>query len=148
MPTRPDASGSGGFTLVEALVALVILAACLIGFYQFLATALDGAAAAERAATAYDHRQSALALAAAVNPMETPEGSFDLGAYRIRWRSQRLGTVRQSNAFPVGKGEFAIALYRIVFDFPGENGLPEIEVTKLGYHRSAPRGQTSGEGVN
>jgi len=72
-----------GFTLIETLVALVILAASLLAFYEFLAGALNGAAAVERAATAYDRRESALALASILNPMATPEGNFDLGAYRI-----------------------------------------------------------------
>jgi prepilin-type N-terminal cleavage/methylation domain-containing protein len=144
----PDPSRAAGFTLVETLVALVILAASLLVFYEFLAGALNGAAAAERAATAYDRRQSALALASSLNPMETPEGSFDLGPYRIHWRAERIGAVRQSSGFPSGKGPFSIGLYRVVLDFPGERGLPEVEVTKLGYHREAAPGEPPAEGVN
>ncbi len=144
----PNPSSSAGFTLIETLVALVILAASLLAFYEFLAGALNGAAAAERAAAAYDRRQSALALAASLNPMETPEGSFDLGPYRIHWRAERIGAVRQSSGFPSGKGRFTIALYRVVLDFPGERGLPEVELTKLGYHRETAPGEPSAEGVN
>src|SRR5947209_565319 len=95
----PDASRSAGFTLIETLVALVILSASLLAFYEFLASALNAAAAAERAATAYDYRQNALAVASVLNPMESPEGSIDLGPYRIRWRAEPAGAVRQSSGF-------------------------------------------------
>src|SRR5207302_4777296 len=116
--------------------------------YQFLATALNGAAAAERAAASYDRRQNALALAATLNPMETPAGSFDLGLYRIRWRTEPAGAARQSSGFPSGKGQFIVGLYRVVLDFPGEPGIPPVELTKLGYRREAPPSEASGEPVN
>jgi prepilin-type N-terminal cleavage/methylation domain-containing protein len=125
---------SAGFTLVETLVALVILAAALFAFYAFLASALNGAAGAERAGTAYDFRQNALALASVLNPMESPEGSFDLGSYRIRWRAVRIGAELQSSGFPSGKGRFKIALYRVLIDFPDESEFAGVEITKLGYH--------------
>ena len=146
--TAPDAANSAGFTLIETLVALVILAASLLAFYEFLAGALNGAAAAERAATDYDRRQSALALASTLNPMATPEGNFDLGAYRIHWRAERIGAVRQSSGFPSGKGRFTIALYHLVLDFPGERAVPDVEVTKLGYQREGPPDQPSAEDAN
>ena len=147
-PAPPDRPGPAGFTLIETLVALVILAAALLAFYQFLATALNGAAAAERAAAAYDRRQNALALAATLNPMATPAGNFDLGLYRIRWRSEPEGALRQSSGFPSGTGQFIIALYRVVLDFPGEPDILPVEVTKFGYRREAPPPGASGEPVN
>ncbi len=143
--TAPDASPTAGFTLIETLVALVILAAALLAFYEFLASALHAATAAERAATAYDRRQSALALASTLNPMETPEGEFDLSVYRIHWRGERLGAVRPSSGFPSGRGRFSIALYKIVLDFPGDPDLPAVAVTKLGYHREGPSDQPGAE---
>lgn len=142
--TRP-AAGAAGFTLIETLVALAVLAIAMLAFYQFLASALGGAAAAERAATSYDRRQNALALAATLNPMEHPLGSFDLGPYRIRWRSQPIGAPRRNSGSSAGGG-FIVGLYRVVLDFPGEPGEPAVEVVRLG-HRSAAAA-ASGEPVN
>ena len=147
-PRLPERPGDAGFTLIETLVALVILATALLAFYQFLGSALSGAAAADRAALSYDYRQNALALAATVNPMEAPEGSFDLGAYRIRWRATALGTPRQSSGFPEGKGGFIIALYRVVLDFPGQPAVAPVEVTKLGYRRIGPDRGSAADVVN
>ncbi len=148
-PDLPEPTAeAAGFTLIETLVALAILAMTLLAFYQFLASALGGVAAAERAATAYDRRQNALALAATLNPMEHPAGSFDLGPYRIRWHSEAIGAPRRSSGFPAGSGRFIVALYRVVLDFPGEPGVPAVEVVKLGYRSAAARGEASGEPVN
>jgi len=147
-PTAPDTAKSAGFTLIETLVALVILAAVLLAFYQFLASALNAAAATQRAAAAYDRQQNALALATTLNPMETPEGIFDLGLYRIRWSAEAIGPVRRISGFSSGKGWFTIGLYRVIFDFPGEPLFPSVAVTKLGYHREAAPYKTSGDAVN
>jgi general secretion pathway protein I len=127
--------GAAGFTLIETIVALVLLSSALVVFYDFLSIQLNGAGRVAAAAQAYDRHMNALELATALNPMVMPQGSFDLGAYRIRWTSLRLGEVRQSTQFPAGPGIFAVALYRMTFIFAGGGDVPPISVTRLGYRR-------------
>ena len=124
-----------GFTLIETIVALVILATAVVVFYSFLSSELNGAGRVEAAANAFDRRTNALELATAINPMAMPQGTFDLGTYRIAWTSQRLGDVRQSTRYPAGRGIFKVALYRMTFTFPGDTKTAPIEVTRLGYRR-------------
>lgn len=124
-----------GFTLLETIVALVILTAGLMGFYSFLVTMLNGANRLQAAAIAYDRQANALELAKTVNPMDAPDGTFDLGSYRIQWSSQLLKNVRQSSRYPTGAGVFKVALYLVTFRFPDDGGVEPIAVTKLGYHR-------------
>lgn len=131
------AQKAAGFTLIEAIVALVILSAVMIGFYDFLSTALNGARRMELASIAYDQRTNALELATALNPMDLPEGTLDLGKYRVHWTSHVIGDIRQSSRYPVGQGIFKVALYRMIFTFPDEAEVPPIEVTRLGYQRDA-----------
>ena len=145
---REPAAVAAGFTLIETLVALAVLALALLAFYQFLASALGGVTAAERAARAYDRHQNALALAATLNPMEHPSGSFDLGPYRIRWRSQAIGASRHNSGFAAGNGGFIVGLYRVVLDFPGEPDEAAVEVVKLGYRSAIGHGEAAGEPVN
>jgi general secretion pathway protein I len=130
-----EAQTAAGFTLIEAIVALVILSAVMIGFYDFLSTALNGARRMELASIAYDHRTNALELATSLNPMDMPEGTLDLGKYRVTWTSHVLGGIRQSARYPAGRGIFKVALYRMVFTFPDDAEIPPIEVTRLGYRR-------------
>jgi general secretion pathway protein I len=128
--------GAEGFTLIETIVALVILSTAVVVFYNFLSSQLNGAGRVEAAANAYDRRMNALELATAINPMAMPQGTFDLGTYRIAWTSQLLGDVHQSSRYPAGRGIFNIALYRMTFTFPGDANTAPIGVTRLGYRRN------------
>jgi general secretion pathway protein I len=132
-----EAETAAGFTLIEAIVALVILSTVMIAFYDFMSTSLNSARRMEAASIAYDYRTNALELATALNPMETPEGTLDLGKYRVQWTAVALGEVQQSSRYPAGRGFFAVALYHMVFTFPDHAEVPPIEVTRLGYHRTS-----------
>ena len=146
MPARAaDPSTSAGFTLVEVVVALVILSTILLAFYEFLSSALASGDRARTAVASYDRGRNALALVTTLNPMEAPGGSFDLGSYRIRWRAQRIGAVRQSSGYPSGRGRFTVALYRMVLDVPDDPKFTPLEVTKLGYHLTDLPGNSSAE---
>jgi general secretion pathway protein I len=127
--------GAEGFTLIETIVALVILSTAVVVFYNFLSSQLNGAGRVEAAANAYDRRTNALELASAINPMATPQGTFDLGTYRILWTSQLLGDVHRSSRYPAGQGIFEVALYRMTFTFPGDGDTAPISVTRIGYRR-------------
>jgi prepilin-type N-terminal cleavage/methylation domain-containing protein len=124
-----------GFTLIETIVALAILGTAMVTFFAFLSNALGSAHRMELASVAYDRRTNALEIATAINPMELPEGSLNLGPYSIAWSANLLGNVRQSSRYPAGAGIFKVALYRINFTFPDTTDVPSIEVTKLGYRR-------------
>lgn len=148
MPRKRD-NAEAGFTLIEVIVALVILSSALLAFYQFLSTSMTAADRVRHAADAYDRDRNGLALASSLNPMATPSGEIDLGAYRIRWRAERIGPIQQSTEYPTGEpGKFTVALYRIVVDFPGNANFAPLEVTKLGYHRVAVPPGTSSETTN
>jgi general secretion pathway protein I len=137
---NPDAQL--GFTLIEVLVALTILATVLFAFYAFLSSSLAAAGRIYDAAEVYDLDQNALALATRLNPMEQPEGSFDLGDYRIRWQSFRIGEIRRNTGYPSGSGRFSVGLYRVVLDFPDDPAVAAVEVKKLGYRLEQP-GETA-----
>jgi prepilin-type N-terminal cleavage/methylation domain-containing protein len=149
MPTPEDSpSPAAGFTLIEVIVALVILAISLMAFYEFLSSSLHAADRVRRAAAAYDRAENALALARALNPMESPDGTLDLGGYRIHWRAEPVGAARVSTAYPSGKGRFIVALYRLVFDFPDDRDFAPVEVTKLGYHLEGSPGNAPEDAAN
>ena len=60
MPARAaDPSTSAGFTLIEVVVALVILSTILLAFYEFLSSALASGDRARTAVASYDRGQNA-----------------------------------------------------------------------------------------
>lgn len=126
---------TAGFTLIETLVALVILSSVLLAFYGLLSAALTSADRMNAAAIAYDRRANALELATAVNPMASPLGTFSLGTYRISWTSRLLGDLRRSGTYPAGSGSFTVGLYRVTLRFPDDPSTAPISVTRLGYRR-------------
>jgi prepilin-type N-terminal cleavage/methylation domain-containing protein len=139
---RRNGGAQAGFTLIETLVALVILGAALFAFYEFLSNALAAARRAYDAASIYDLDQNALALATHLNPMEQPEGTFDVGEYRIRWKAFPIGEVRRNTDYAGAPGRFSVALYRVVLDFPDNPAVTAVELTKLGY-RPEPSGENA-----
>lgn len=122
-----------GFTLLETIVALVILSAVTVAFFNFLSTALNGAGRVEASSIAYDRRANALELATAINPMKLPSGSLNLGTYKIQWTSSALTKFQHNTGYPTGIGRFEVALYRMIFSFPDNPTIQPIEITKIGY---------------
>ena len=136
-----------GFTLIETIVALVILSTTLIAFYSLVSTLLNSAVRLQAASIAYDRRFNALELATTLNPMLRPQGSFDLGLYRIDWTSQLIENVRQSSGYPSGAGTFQAGLYRVTLRFPDDAAIPPVVVTRLGYRRTGrPTALSGGTG--
>jgi prepilin-type N-terminal cleavage/methylation domain-containing protein len=136
MPPVPDSRHpTAGFTLLETIVALVILSAVVSAFFELVSTAYRAADRAEAAALAFDHRSNALELATTINPMTSPQGTFDLGPYRIQWVSRLIEPAQQSSAFPTGKGDFVVALYRVTLSFPDDPSITPVVVTQIGYRR-------------
>ena len=130
-PHRPEA----GFTLLETIVALVILSAGLMAFYSFLVTMFQAADRLQAASIAYDRQANALELSQTINPMASPQGTFDAGTYHIAWTSERIRDERQSSRYRIGAGIFRVALYRMTFRFPDSRSVPPVEIAKLGYRR-------------
>ena len=69
--------------------------------------------------------------------MATPDGIFNVGTYRIRWHAEPITAAKPSSS----GGAFAIALYRVVLDFPDDREFAPVAVIKLGYHRAATQDQ-------
>ena len=132
---RSAPRADAGFTLIEALVALVILGTVMVAFFDFLSGSLLGARRIEAASLAYDRRTNALEIATAINPMEMPQGTLNLGAYKVTWTSRAISNIQQNSGYPAGSGVFKVALYQLTFTFPDDLQVPPIKVTRVGYHR-------------
>jgi len=136
--------GDAGFSVLEVLVAFIIVALVVTALFRLFGGALGNASAADEWTRALLVAQSRLELAAATQPLrETTDAGSDAGG-RITWRSAVAAYV-PPDADPDlerASGSMPTRLYRVTVDvsFPGDNGKDRslsLSTVKLG-HRNAP----------
>lgn len=113
---------SAGFALLEAVFALVLLAAALIPLYMLIGGASQSAFRLERNNRLAEIELNALDLMSAVNPMERPEGVVDLGPYVVRWTSKPVLDPVDGSSYPSGRGFFRISLYQAAVEVVDPSG--------------------------
>lgn len=128
--------GARGFTLLEAIVAMVIFSMGAFALYGWLSTntitlqrIIDRRQAAEL-------RTSALEAMRLVNPMEEPSGQRDIAGLRVAWTSQPLAPPRASvtqvglpNLYQVGLYQTEVRVLR------GNTLQDEFNVRQVGYRQ-------------
>ena len=101
-----------GFTLIEAIVALVLIATtgmALFGWINSNIITLNRVQEtnAENAATL-----NAVEYMHDINPMTTPEGQTDLGSYRLSWKAEASTEPRDGASYPYGIGLYQLGIYQ------------------------------------
>ena len=80
--------GQRGFSLLEAIVAMTILATLGLVLFDWMRQSLDGASRIRAEHVRVEGLINAQALIAAVNPAIEPEGERALGGLSVRWSSR------------------------------------------------------------
>ncbi len=112
MPSRP---ASNGFSLLEMLVAIGVLAICLMPILELQITLDRRHAERQLALDRLTAQRSALALLRGINPSLEPVGIRTLApATTLRWQAVPLSTPRRALHFLGGEAYHDITLYRIV----------------------------------
>jgi len=83
-----------GFSLLEAIVALVLMATCLMALYAWLSGNTLALNRASWHAQALGDARAARAVLETINPMAEPAGVRELPPLSIRWRAQPLSEQR------------------------------------------------------
>jgi len=108
-----------GFTLLEAIVALVIFASVGSALYAWITVSLNGITRVEASRQRDEAIQAGLAMIEHVNPMAQPQGELDAGHYTVSWNSEPIESPRDGLT-PTGR----VSLYRV--------GLWRVQVTVEG----------------
>jgi prepilin-type N-terminal cleavage/methylation domain-containing protein len=126
---------SAGFTLLEAMVAIAVLAAVLLPLYELISNVSRSAFRVDEANRRAEIETDALNIMSTINPMDKPAGSIDLGPYAVRWAAQTLIEPIDGSAYPSGISAFSIGLYNAKVDVTAPDGriLVSFPLRMIGY---------------
>jgi prepilin-type N-terminal cleavage/methylation domain-containing protein len=128
-----SADARQGFSLIEALVALIIAALCLLAVFDLQQTFVKGEERAEHALFVSSLQQDAAALLTDLNPSERPSGAAPMAAgRRLQWTSTPLSSPRPGQGYPTGAGRFEVRLYRVQGDVLAADGRL---LARVAFHR-------------
>lgn len=141
MPIAASLPGSPrrtrGFTLLEAIVALTLISSAGLALFAWVNSNIATLSRVEDASQRAAATRNAIEFMQTVNPMLTPQGEVQLGAYRIRWQAQPLTDTVDGANFPYGVSLYQFSLYNTRIELAGETGAPDVafELKQVGYRR-------------
>ena len=136
-PRRPG-RGARGFSLIEALVALIIAAISLAAVLELQRQLADGQRRYERALEIAQLQRDALALTANINPGAQPDGVVPLAAGRsLRWRAEPRGPEALNTGSATAGRRFEMRLYRVTADIldPSGAAMGQVAFDRVGWRR-------------
>lgn len=131
--SRPPSSA--GFTLLEAIVALTVMALALIPLITFIAQSSDQLMRAADANERSIVTQSVLALMDPINPMAEPEGVLPLDEdISVAWKSDTIVPPNDSALSGTLLPGFRVGFYGVtVLVTRGERPWFDFRMRKVGY---------------
>lgn len=100
-----------GFTLLEAIVALALLASTGIALLSWINTNLMSLQRVQQAQQRQQAIQNALVFMETVNPLEKPQGKETIGIYQLDWNATALELPKDGVTSIGGLSLFQIGLY-------------------------------------
>ncbi|WP_409019924.1 prepilin-type N-terminal cleavage/methylation domain-containing protein [Brevundimonas vesicularis] len=128
----------GGFSLIEALVALAIASITLMAIFELQVQMARGQDRANRAIEQVAAQENALALIKNFNFTDRPEGRIEIpGGDTVFWTSEALTEPRINVGYMWGQGRFEITLYRVTvgIERPGANSPAPLTLERIGWRR-------------
>ena len=127
----------GGFSLLEAIVALAILASVGMALFAGINQSVQMVSRAENARQIDAALLNSLAWVETLNPAETPSGKQLLGDLEMRWSSQLLEEPQPYFRIAAEGGNAWVGLYRVNVQLWRDGRLfVETDFKRLGFGRS------------
>lgn len=114
MSSRRSKTSDDGLSTLEALVAVAVLGMALIPILAFQTQISQAYGRYDTLRERSELERNALAALRDLNPMERADGRMSLGeSQTVTWTSHPITIESRNTAYPVGDGEFVVAIYRI-----------------------------------
>lgn len=131
-----------GFALLEAIVALTILASVGMALFAAISQTVQMVGRAEHAREADSALLNAAAWLETVNPAQRPEGVEQLGDIELRWRAEPIEPLRDGSTGTSWPGLYQVGLYRVHVELRRDGQfMAETEIRRVGYRQVRKAGQ-------
>ena len=125
-----------GFSLLEAIVALTILATVGMALFAAMSQSTQMVARAEDTRLADSAVRNAAAWMASVNPAETPQGEQQLGDVTLRWSSELVEPMHDSLTGSMQLGLYQVGLYSVRLELSRDGSpLADETIRRVGYRQ-------------
>lgn len=126
-----------GFTLLEAVVAMVLISGAGAALFSWINTELDSVARLQQSNARAEAMVNVLELMHTVNPMLTPEGTVSFAAYRLTWTAREVTPMQDGLSYPRGISLYQLALYDTLVRVINPDGTPWFDFTlrQVGYKK-------------
>lgn len=124
-----------GFSLLEAIVAIVLLSTSGIALYSWINSSLMSVNRVRDVMEQQQVIRETLPYIETINPMLVASGSERLGQYELKWDSILLENVRDGVDFPDGMSIFQLGLYSIEVQVIRDGNVFSYNVRQVGYKK-------------
>lgn len=126
-----------GFTLLEAIVAMVLISGAGMALFSWINTELSSVSRLQQSNARAEATVNAVEYMQAVNPMLKPEGSADFSVFHLQWKSKEATEVLDGVSYPRGISLYQVALYDTEIKVSHVDGKPWFSFTlrQVGYKR-------------
>ena len=126
-----------GFTLMEVMVAMVLIAAIGMASYGWINTSLISLGRIQDHNVCQQATRNALAFMESFNPMERPTGEAEMGPCLIRWDSHLVEPPKDGIGYPLGTSLYRLGLYDIHVRIEQVDGgeIAVFELRQVGFHQ-------------
>ncbi|WP_273144967.1 PulJ/GspJ family protein [Oceanicaulis alexandrii] len=124
--TRP------GFSVMETLVAVALLAIAIIPLYAFQQTLANTAARLQTASDLLDAQESALAVLQTIDPIAQPSGDMQLGDWRLSWESRELASESPADGY-LGSSIWGVGLYEVQATLENGDARRDLTIRRVGW---------------
>ena len=112
VPKQPArARGQRGFTLLEAVVAMVLISGAGSALFAWINSELSALARVQQSNARAEAMVNAVEFMHTVNPMLAPEGEVPFAAYSLAWKAKAVSAVQDGVSYPQGVSLYQLALY-------------------------------------
>lgn len=137
-PVR-NAVAQQGFSLLEAIVALTIMATCLLALYGWLFTITFSINRVRDNALALQDARAAMALIETINPMAQPDGTREIATLQVHWKARPLTDRRVGMSRAGTPTQFDFRLYEVNVEVSRNNSLiTDFDVRRTGWEIARP----------